>query len=201
MPSKRSAGRGWGSRYCCGPHLARLARHPPLSGRGLLFNRLRIDRRAGAAGDDERRAAKEKLIDAVLVAVVGEFLQIKDFAHAKSHGRYHHPVPRLVGLLGFVWANFDAPSIGADRGDLFFLAPIAIFELHTGRLATGIAAPVLFGETPLHLSRADDDEIAATDRDILILGAFVEFVVGNAFAVGHPFDAAVARDIEQHAAP
>ena len=44
-------------------------------------------------------------------------------------------------------------------------------------------------------------EIAAPDRDVLLLGAFVEFVVGDAFAVLHPFHAAEARDVEQHAAP
>src|SRR6185437_1746954 len=60
----------------------------------FLLNRLRIDRRAGAAGDDERRAAKEKLIDAVIGAIVGEFLKIKDFAHAEAHRRDDDPVPR-----------------------------------------------------------------------------------------------------------
>src|SRR5205807_7596014 len=105
------------------------------------------------------------------------------------------------GLLGLVGADFDAPSIGADRGDLFILAPIAIFELHSGCIAAGIAAPVFFGETALHLAGANDDEIAAADRDILVLGAFIEFVVGNALAVGHPLDAAIARNVEQHAAP
>src|SRR5262249_22063586 len=109
-------------------------------------------------------------------------------------------MPGLVGILGLVRADLDAPGIGADRGDLFVLAPIAIFELHAGRIAAGIAAPVLLGETALHVAGADDDEIAAPDRHVLVLGAFVEFVIGNALAVGHPFDAAIARDIEQHAA-
>ena len=45
-----------------------------------------------------------------------------------------------------------------------------------------------------------DDEIAAADRDVLILGAFVEFVVGDALAVGHPLHATKARDVEEHAA-
>ncbi len=31
------------------------------------FNRLRIDRRAGAAGDDQRRAAEEEFVDAVVL--------------------------------------------------------------------------------------------------------------------------------------
>src|SRR6516162_3597083 len=155
----------------------------PFGERVISFNRLRIDRRAGAAGDDERRTAKEELIDAVVGAIVGEFLEIENFAHAKAHGRYHDPVPRLVGFLGFVGTNLDTPGIGADRGNLFVLAPITVFKLHAGRVAAGVAAPVLFGETTLHLSSADDDEIAATDRDILVFGAFVELVIGNALAV------------------
>ena len=36
--------------------------------------------------------------------------------------------------------------------------------------------------------------------DVLLLGALVEFVVGDALAVLHPFHAAEARDVEQHAA-
>src|SRR5215831_1439597 len=109
-------------------------------------------------------------------------------------------MPGLVGIFGLVRADLDAPGIGADRGDLFVLAPIAIFELHAGRIAAGIGAPTLFGETALHLTGADDDEIATADRYVLVLGAFVEFVVGNTLAVGQPFDATIARDVEQHAA-
>src|SRR5246127_5084439 len=93
-------------------------RSPPSAFRERFFslNRLRINRRAGAASNDERRAAEEKFIDAVVGAIVGEFLEIKDFAHAKTHGRYHHPVPRLVGFFGFVGTDLDTPGIGADCG-------------------------------------------------------------------------------------
>jgi len=48
-----------------------------LSCLAFLFNRLRIDRRAGAAADDQRRAAKEKLINAVVGAILGQFLDVK----------------------------------------------------------------------------------------------------------------------------
>src|SRR5580658_6035958 len=70
----------------------------PCRGRVSLFYRLRVDRRAGAAGDDERRAAEEEFVDAVLVAILGELLEIENLAHAQPHGRDHHPVPRLVGF-------------------------------------------------------------------------------------------------------
>ena len=43
-----------------------------------LFNRLRIDRRAGATADDERRPAEEELIHLVCRAVVGQILEIKN---------------------------------------------------------------------------------------------------------------------------
>src|SRR5580658_2910938 len=107
----------------------------PLQGRARLFNRLRIDRRAGAAGDDERRAAEEEFVDAVLVAILGEFLEIKNFAHAQPHGRDHHPVPRLVGFRGLVRPHLDAPGVGADRRELFLLAPIAVLEFDARRIA------------------------------------------------------------------
>src|SRR5215471_4341288 len=95
------------------------------------FDRLRVDRRAGAARDDQRRAAEEELVDAVLLAILGEFLEIEDLAHAQSHGRDHHPVPGLVRLRGLVRAHLDAPGIGTDRPDLLLLAPVAVLELDT----------------------------------------------------------------------
>src|SRR5690606_13785142 len=96
--------------------------------------------------------------------------------------------------------HLHAPGVGADRGDLLVLAPVAILEFHAGRVAAGIAAPFAFRQAAFHLAGADDDEIALADFDILILGALVEFVVGNAFAVLEPVDPAMARDVEQHAA-
>src|SRR5262244_4463300 len=93
------------------------------------FYRLRVDGRAGAARDDQRRAAEKELVDAVLLAVLGQLLEIEDLAHAQAHGRDHHPVPRLVRLGGFVRSYLDAPGVGADRGDFFVLAPVAVLEL------------------------------------------------------------------------
>src|SRR5499427_857377 len=165
------------------------------------LDRLRIDRRAGAAGDDQRRPAEEEFVDAVPGAILRQILEIKDFAHAQSHGRNHHPVPGLVRFRGLVRPHLDAPGIRADGGDLFVLAPVAILEPDAGRVAAGVAAPFLLLEAALHLSGANDDEVAAADLDLLLLGAPVELVVGNAFAVLEPVDAAETRDVEQHAAP
>src|SRR5262252_3971251 len=165
------------------------------------LDRLRIDRRAGAAGDDQRRPAEEEFVDAVVGAILRQILEIEDFAHAQPHGRNHHPVPRLVCLRGLVRPHLDAPGIRADGGDLFVLAPIAILELDAGRVAAGVPAPFLLCEAALHLAGANEDEVAAADLDLLLLGALVELVVGNGFTVLEPVDAAETRDVEQHAAP
>src|SRR6185312_5638898 len=146
-------------------------RAAPRAGLEALFNRLRIDRASGTAGDDQRRAAEEELVDAVVVAVLGELLEIEDFAHAQAHGRDDDPVPRLVGVAGLVRPHLDAPGVGADRRDLLFLAPVAVLELDARRVAARIAAPFAFGQAALHLAGADDDEIAAADGDVLLLGA------------------------------
>src|SRR5215471_13352320 len=164
-------------------------RYSPLAIRKLLFNGLRIDWRAGAAGDDQRRAAEEELVGAVLGAVLGQLLEVEDLAHAQAHGRDHHPVPGLVRLDGLVRPHLDAPGVGADRRDLLGLAPIAILELDARRVAAGIAAPLLLLQAALHLPGADDDEVAAPDLDVLVLGALVELVVGDAFAILEPVDA------------
>src|SRR5262249_49560528 len=118
-------------------------RSPPSPCRGGLFYRLRVDRRAGAAGDDQRRAAEEELVDAVFGTVFGELLEIENLAHAQPHGRDHHPVPWLIGLRGLVRPYLDSPSVGADRGDLLVLTPVAVLELDARRVAAGIAAPLL----------------------------------------------------------
>src|SRR5262249_10270946 len=169
--------------------------------RAALLDGLRIDRRSCSARDDQRRAAEEELIDAVLFAVLGKLLEIENFAHAQAHGRDNHPMPGLIGFGRFIRPDFHAPGVRADRGDLLLLAPVTVLELDAWRVAARIAAPFLFGEAAFHLPGADDDKIATSDGHILLLRALIEFVVGNAFAVLHPFHVAKARDIEQYAAP
>src|SRR5215813_2754272 len=137
------------------------------------LNRLRIDGRAGAAGDDQRRSAEEEFVDAVLGAILRQILEIEDFTHAQSHGRNDHPVPGLVRFCGLVRPHLDAPGIRADGGNLFVLAPVAILELDAGRVAAGVAAPFLLVEAALHLAGANDDEVAAADLDLLLFGAAV----------------------------
>src|SRR5712692_5310188 len=145
------------------PASCSLFRWPSVS---ASLDRLRIDRRAGAAGDDQRRPAEEEFVDAVGIAIIGQLLEVEDLAHAQPHGRDHHPVPGLVRLGGLVRPHLDTPGVGADRRDLLALAPIAVLELDAQRVAAGIAAPFLLRETPLHLPNANDDEIAAPDLDV-----------------------------------
>src|SRR5438132_779859 len=137
----------------------------------VSLDRLRVDRRASAAGDEERRAAEEELVDTVLGAVLGQLLEIENLAHAQAHGWNHHPVPGLVRFLGFVRPHLDAPGVGADGGHLLVLAPVAVLELDAGCVTASIAAPLAFLEAALHVPGAHDDEVAAPDRDLLFLGA------------------------------
>src|SRR3569623_798950 len=157
--------------------------------------RMRIDRASGTAGDDQRRTAEEELVDAVVMAVLRELLEIEDLAHAKAHGRDDDPVPGLVGVARFVRPHLDAPGVGADRGDLLVLAPVAVLELDARRVAAGIAAPVVLGVAAFHLPGAQDDEVAFPDFDVLRLGAFVELFVGDALAVLQPLHAAEAGNV------
>src|SRR4051794_10368396 len=76
------------------------------------FDRLRIDRRPRSAGNDQRRTGEEELVDLVRGAILGEFLEIEDLAHAQTHRGDYHPVPGLVGVLGLVPAHLAAPSVG-----------------------------------------------------------------------------------------
>src|SRR5215211_3942259 len=92
------------------------------------FDRQRIDWRAGAAGDDQRRAAEEKFVDAIGCAILGQLFEIKNLAHAQPHRGDHYPVPGLIGFRRFVRPYLDAPSIGTDRGDLLILAPVTVLK-------------------------------------------------------------------------
>src|SRR5262249_54440161 len=141
-----------------GRRLWRAAFLSPATNRGRLLDSLRIDGRAGAAGDDQGRAAEEELVDLVGGAVLGKLLEVEDLAHAQAHGRDHHPVPRLVGPVGLVRAHLDAPSIGADRRPLLDVAPVAVLEPDAGRVTAGIAAPLAFGEAAFHLPGTNNDE-------------------------------------------
>src|SRR5215217_46997 len=146
------------------------------------FDRLRIDWRAGAAGDDQRRAAEEKFVDAIGCAILGQLFEIKNLAHAQPHRGDHYPVPGLIGFRRFVRPYLDAPSIGTDRGDLLILAPVTVLKFYAGRIAACITAPLLFLQAAFHLAGAHDDEIAATDLDFLCFGAFRQSVWANAFS-------------------
>src|ERR1700748_2195457 len=119
-----------------------------------LFDRLRIDRRAGATGDDERRAAEKELVDAVGVAIFRQLLDVEHLPHGQPHGRNDHPVPGLSDFAGLVRTHLDTPGIGADRRDLLFLTPVAIFETHTWRRTARIGAPRALLQTSLHLAGA-----------------------------------------------
>ena len=88
----------------------------------------------------------------------------------------------LSSLVSF-GPYFDAPGVGADRRNPLVLAPIAVFESDAGSIAASVGAPLAFRQAALHLPGAQDDEIAAPDLDVGLLGAGVEFVVGNALAV------------------
>src|SRR5262245_21650819 len=59
--------------------------------RTSLLDCLRVDRRSGGAGDDQRRAAEEEFVDAVALAVLGELVEIEDVAHAADDWCEHHP--------------------------------------------------------------------------------------------------------------
>src|SRR5215467_2112657 len=96
---------------------------------------------------------------------------------------------------------FPYTTLFRSRGDLLLLAPVTVLELNAWCVAARVAAPFLFGEAAFHLPGADDDKIATSNGHILLLRALIEFVIGNAFTVLHPFHATKTRDIEQYATP
>src|ERR1041385_5293360 len=161
------------------------------------LDRLRIDRRAGRAGQMQRRRGEEELVDAILRAILRQLLQIKDLTHRNADHRDHHPVPRLVGILRLVGPYFAAPGVGTDRRDVLFADPVAGLEGQPRRVAAGIAAPVLAFEAALLMAGAHDHEIALPYLDALLRRAVVELGIADGVAVVQRVHAFVAGDVEQ----
>jgi hypothetical protein len=108
-------------------------------------------------------------------------------------------MPGLVHVLGLVGPHLYAPGIGAYTRDLFFLEPIAALEFKARRIAAGISAPFFSLVAGFHLPRADDDEIAFADLNLLRGRAGIEVIVGDAFALFEGVNFLPAGDVEQHA--
>ena len=98
---------------------------------------------------------------------------------------------------GLIRTHFHAPRIGADRGDLFLVAPIAVLEPDACRGAARAPLPLL--QATLHLPGANDDEITPADFHILRLCTGVEFVVRDLISVFEVLDLFEAGDVKQHA--
>ena len=103
----------------------------------------------------------------------------------------------MPGLVRFGWfrSEHSTPQVSVQIAAICLsLAPVAVLELHAGRVATGVAAPFLLRQAALHLAGAERDEIALADFDVLILGA----VASSSLPMPSPslsqFDAAVPRD-------
>src|SRR5262245_66159871 len=107
-------------------------------------------------------------------------------------------MPGLVHVLGLVRPHLDAPGVRAHARHLLGMEPITALEFEAGGVAARVAAPFATLLAGLHLSRAHDHEVALADRDPLRLGAGVEVIVGNAFAILEAVDALVARNIEHN---
>src|SRR2546425_630686 len=151
------------------------ARDPNTSGARAeaLLDRLGIDRRAGAPGDHQRRRAKKELVDAVGGAVLGELFEIEDLAVHDPDRRDRDPVPGLEDVRpGRVGSHLDPPGVAADRRDLLGVDPVQGLEGQSGRIAAGVAAPVVARQAVLHLARADDDEVGVSQarRDVVLAG-------------------------------
>src|SRR5262249_50519336 len=172
----------------------------PTEERPESLDRLGIDRRAGGASDHQWRTAEEELVDAVGGTIFGELPQVEHLAHGELHGRDPHAVPRLVRLHGLIGTHLDTPGVGADGGDLLFLAPVAVLELDPRSVAAREGAPAL-REAFLQLPGADDHEIAAADRDAVCACARVKLGVRYAVAVRQVLHVLETRDIKQYAAP
>jgi hypothetical protein len=109
-------------------------------------------------------------------------------------------MPRLVRRVCLIWPDLAAPGVGADRGDILVLKPVAGFERQAGRIAGSVSVPVLLGEAALLMASAHDDKVALANLDALSVGAGVELGRADGVAVRQGVEALEASDVEQDAA-
>src|SRR4029079_17902598 len=167
----------------------------------LLLDRQRIDRRPHCAGDWYGWRHEKEFVDFVLLAIVGEFLQIKYLAHGHAHDRDRNPVPGLVDpLLAFVRPDFTAPRVACKRRQLRILDEIERLAREPRRVPARIAVPASRFLTSLHHASTHDDIVAALEFGLLFFCGVVEIVIRNAVAIVERVDAFVARHVEKHAA-
>src|SRR6185312_6255023 len=159
------------------------------------------DRRADRAGDRDRGRDEQELVDLVGGAVVRQFLQLEDLAHGHAHDRDRDPVPGLVDAgLALVRPHLAAPGVAGERRQFGLLDEVECLEREAGGIAARIAVPTAGLLAALHHAGAHDDIVAAFERDVLLLRAREQIVIGDAVAVLKRLDAFVAGDVEQHAA-
>ena len=111
--------------------------------RRRLLDGLRIDRRAGAAGDDQRRAAEEKLVDAVLGAILEDgFVPIIYAASAEARDEERRllyvALTRASRILHCSWARSRTMGNGRtmERQPSPWLASVArVSRTGSGRIA------------------------------------------------------------------
>src|SRR5207244_11639953 len=136
---------------------------------------LGVDRRAGAAGEDQRGVAEEELVDAVGRAICGELFEVEDLVVDDADRGYSDAVPGLEHVrLGVVRADLDPPGVAADARDLSAMDPVQRLEGQARRGTAGIATPLALPQAILHLSRADDHEVGASYLDALHVSSPVE---------------------------
>ena len=110
-------------------------------------------------------------------------------------------MPGLIDAgLRLVWAHLAAPGVARERGQLRALDPIQRLERKPRRVASGITIPAAGLELGLHLSRANDDEVAALHYHALLLCRDVEIGAGDAVAILEHLSAERARHVEENTA-
>src|SRR4030095_15014763 len=97
--------------------------------------------------------------------------------------------------------HFDGVVVGGDRGDLFGVHPRGRVHRDPRRFVQVEMAPVVPVEVARHVTRADDQQIAATDLHPLGGGGRVEVGRGDRVAGLERAHALPLRDVEEHTTP
>src|SRR5205807_7773597 len=156
---------------------------------------------ADRSSDRKGRRDEQEFIDAVGGGLLGQILHVEDLAHGHAHDRDRDPVPGLVDPgLRLVGTHLTTPGVARERGQLRALDPFQRLERKPRRVASGITIPASCFELGLHLSRANDDKIAALKYDALLFRCYIEIGAGDAVTILEYFFAKRARHVEENTA-
>ena len=93
-----------------------------------------------------------------------------------------YPVPGLIGAIDcLIWPHLNAPGIGADAGDFFFMYPVYSFKGKAWCIASAVTAPITAIQTVGHLAGVYNDKVTPAHLHTLRFGRPLQVIFAGEY--------------------